>query len=53
MLQLLAWNPELGPNCANLPSVYDGFTVCLSPPGGTWVNPHPGFSANATTTSIE
>ncbi|OIW30099.1 hypothetical protein CONLIGDRAFT_702573 [Coniochaeta ligniaria NRRL 30616] len=53
VLQLVAWNPELGPDCANLNRLYDGYTLCLSPPGGAWVNPHPTPTANATTTSVE
>ncbi|KAK4097655.1 carbohydrate-binding module family 50 protein [Parathielavia hyrcaniae] len=53
ILQMVAWNPELGTDCANLDRQTQGYTVCLSPPGGSWVNPHPSSTANATTSSIE
>lgn len=51
--QLVSWNPSLGPECSNLPHLYDGYTLCFSPPGGAWVDPHPSSTAKATTTSIE
>jgi LysM repeat protein len=53
MLQLVAWNPELGTDCANINRQTAGYTVCLSPPGGSWSDPHPNSTASATTTSIE
>ncbi|KAK3319601.1 hypothetical protein B0T19DRAFT_467189 [Cercophora scortea] len=56
VLQLVAWNPELGTNCANLNRLSDGYTMCLSSPGGSWIDPHPSSSSltvNATTTSVD
>ncbi|KAK3371125.1 hypothetical protein B0T24DRAFT_721309 [Lasiosphaeria ovina] len=49
-LQLAAWNPELGTPCRlDRSRLYDGYTLCVSPPGGAWVNPRP--SASVTTTA--
>ncbi|KAG7291439.1 hypothetical protein NEMBOFW57_001458 [Staphylotrichum longicolle] len=53
VLQIVAWNPELGAGCVNLARQTEGYTVCLSPPGGSWVDPHPSSTAIVTTTSIE
>ena len=35
VLQLIAWNPELGTDCAKLDRQTTGYTVCLSAPGGS------------------
>ncbi|KAK4097652.1 carbohydrate-binding module family 50 protein [Parathielavia hyrcaniae] len=53
VLQIVAWNPELGTNCVNLARQAEGYTVCLSPPGGSWVDPYPSSATSATTTSTE
>jgi LysM repeat protein len=47
--QLISWNPELGTRCENI-AEYTGYTICLSNPGGSWVNPYPTTSTIATTT---
>ncbi|KAK4129151.1 carbohydrate-binding module family 50 protein [Parathielavia appendiculata] len=44
---------NLRADCANLDRQPAGYTVCLSPPRGSWVNPHASSSANATTTSVD
>lgn len=46
--QIVGWNPPLGPACGNIAS-YVGFAICVSVPGGAWVNPSP--SAVTTTTT--
>ncbi|GKT50970.1 uncharacterized protein ColSpa_11151 [Colletotrichum spaethianum] len=45
--QIVSWNPELGRSCQNVAD-YVGFVVCVSNPGGSWVDTHP--AATGTTT---
>lgn len=42
--QILAWNPVLGTSCTNI-GQYVGYVICVSNPGGTWVNPSPTTSS--------
>lgn len=40
--QLVSWNPEVGPLCGNIGKlVSKGMTLCVSNPGGDWVDPSP------------
>lgn len=39
--QLSGWNPSLDPKCNNIARSV-GFAICVSAPGGAWVNPNPG-----------
>ncbi|KAK8091449.1 hypothetical protein PG997_001810 [Apiospora hydei] len=41
--QLTSWNPSIGRKCNNL-AAYVGYVLCVSNPGGDWVNPEPGQS---------
>lgn len=36
--QMVSWNEELGLGCANIAD-YVGYEICVSQPGGAWVNP--------------
>ncbi len=48
--QLVSWNPELGEYCENIGDLAKGGQViCVSTPGGAWVNPFP--ETESTTTS--
>lgn len=38
--QLIAWNPSIGPKCSNIEQ-YIGYAICVSNPGGNYVNPSP------------
>ncbi|KAL6697209.1 hypothetical protein J3F84DRAFT_368307 [Trichoderma pleuroticola] len=38
--QLIAWNPSLGGKCSNIQQ-YVGYAICVSNPGGNYVNPSP------------
>ncbi len=50
--QLVSWNPELGEYCENIVALARGSQViCVSNPGGDWVNPSPDPEATSTTTS--
>jgi LysM repeat protein len=48
--QIVSWNPALGRGCANLAN-YVGYEICISNPGGSWVNPSPSLTTTASTTS--
>ncbi|KAI3336890.1 hypothetical protein HD806DRAFT_475086 [Xylariaceae sp. AK1471] len=37
--QLISWNPSLGVACQGL-SATVGFAICVSTPGGSWINPN-------------
>ncbi|KAI0857961.1 hypothetical protein F4860DRAFT_487726 [Xylaria cubensis] len=37
--QLISWNPSLGVGCQGL-SAAVGFVICVSTPGGSWINPN-------------
>ncbi|KAI6084419.1 hypothetical protein F4821DRAFT_280044 [Hypoxylon rubiginosum] len=40
--QLVSWNPEVGPVCGNIGKLASkGMTLCVSNPGGDWVDPNP------------
>lgn len=40
--QIITWNIDLGKYCENLSKLSsEGFVLCVSKPGGDWVNPHP------------
>jgi len=38
--QVVSWNPSLGRACQNLPQ-YIGYVICISNPGGSYINPSP------------
>jgi len=38
--QIAAWNPELGRGCNKI-SRWVGYVICVSSPGGEWINPSP------------
>jgi LysM repeat protein len=48
-VQIVSWNPVLGKDCGNLGS-YIGYPICVSTPGGDWVNPSPVPSTSEATT---
>ena len=48
-VQIVSWNPVLGENCGNVKS-YVGYPICVSTPGGDWVNPSPVPSTSEVTT---
>jgi len=48
--QITAWNPELGTSCTNI-GKYVGYVICVSNPGGTWVNPSSVTTSSAPTTT--
>lgn len=48
--QVVSWNPEVGEYCENLPRLaQDGHVICVSMPGGDWVNPFPETPEPTTT----
>jgi hypothetical protein len=50
--QIVSWNPELGEYCENIDMLAKGGQViCLSTPGGGWVNPFPEEPETTTTES--
>ncbi len=52
--QLVSWNPELGDYCENINNLAKGGQViCVSTPGGGWVNPSPNPEGQASTTTSE
>ncbi len=52
--QLVSWNPELGEYCENIVGLAkEGQVICVSTPGGGWVNPSPDLEGQATTTTSE
>ncbi|KAJ9143042.1 LysM domain-containing protein [Pleurostoma richardsiae] len=49
--QVISWNPELGQFCGNMDTIINKTMVlCLSNPGGSWVNPSPITTISASTT---
>lgn len=49
--QLVSWNPEVGPLCGNIAKLASkGMTLCVSNPGGEWVDPNPPPYPTSTTT---
>ncbi|RYN19897.1 hypothetical protein AA0119_g7532 [Alternaria tenuissima] len=50
-VQIVSWNPVLGKDCGNLGS-YIGYPICVSTPGGDWVNPSPVPSTSEATTPL-
>ncbi|KAK2037094.1 hypothetical protein LZ31DRAFT_613203 [Colletotrichum somersetense] len=46
--QIVSWNPELGRSCQNV-AKYVGFVVCVSNPGGSWVDTNPATTGTTTT----
>jgi LysM repeat protein len=48
--QIVSWNPALGRGCGNLAD-YVGYEICISNPGGSWVNPSPNLTTTASSTS--
>jgi hypothetical protein len=48
--QMIAWNPTLGPKCANIDR-HVGYVICVSNPGGDWTNPNPVPPTNSETRS--
>lgn len=46
-IQIISWNPALGSSCSNLANLV-GYVICVSNPGGTWVNPNPVTSSTTT-----
>lgn len=48
--QVVAWNWGLGTACQNLAS-YVGYAICVSNPGGNWVDPNPPTTTTGVTTS--
>lgn len=52
--QLVSWNPELGSFCGGLDKVANKtMAICLSTPGGPWVNPSPITTTATTTTTSQ
>ncbi|RYP41942.1 hypothetical protein DL768_010417 [Monosporascus sp. mg162] len=49
-VQLISWNLELGMDCSKMSSQV-GYVICVSNPGGDWVNPSP--MPPVTSTSFE
>jgi LysM repeat protein len=50
--QIVSWNPIVGVGCAMLPA-YVGFQICISNPGGTWVNPYTTSLSTAAITTYQ
>ncbi|KAM7184015.1 hypothetical protein V8F33_013246 [Rhypophila sp. PSN 637] len=49
-VQLVSWNPELGEYCEYLHRLAkEGHVICVSMPGGKWVNPNPETPVVTTT----
>lgn len=49
--QLIAWNPTLGPKCAHLDR-HVGYVICISNPGGDWVDTNPPPPITTETKSV-
>jgi len=51
--QLVSWNPELGEYCESLTTLAQGAgpVICVSQPGGGWVNPSPDTTAPTPTST--
>lgn len=49
--QVVTWNPEVGTQCTFM-STYVGYQICISTPGGAWVNPSPVTTTSSTTTYV-
>ncbi|KAI0400686.1 hypothetical protein F4802DRAFT_619562 [Xylaria palmicola] len=50
--QLVAWNADIGDYCDGIDKMIgEHLTVCVSNPGGEWVNPSPGNGPNPTETA--
>lgn len=48
-VQIVSWNPVFGEDCTKVKS-YVGYPICISTPGGDWVNPSPvPITSEATT----
>ncbi|KAI1108518.1 hypothetical protein F5Y14DRAFT_82245 [Nemania sp. NC0429] len=45
--QLIAWNPSLGIACQALSETV-GFAICVSTPGGSWINPNASDTSTLT-----
>lgn len=48
--QIVSWNPELGRDCQNIKR-HVGYAICVSSPGGEWVNPRPVDRPTSTSTT--
>jgi hypothetical protein len=47
--QIVSWNPEVGEYCGNIQNLINKTMVlCISTPGGGWVDPHPLASSMTT-----
>jgi LysM repeat protein len=44
--QIISWNPELGRSCQNVGRYVD-YVVCVSNPGGSWIDPDPSATSTA------
>jgi hypothetical protein len=50
--QIVSWNPEVGEYCENIDYLTTGGSVlCVSTPGGDWVNPEPEETPAETSTT--
>lgn len=48
-VQIVSWNPEVGETCGNIEKVANKTMVmCVSAPGGAWVNPSPPITTKST-----
>lgn len=50
--QIVSWNIEVGTYCDKIRRLAaNGFVICVSTPGGEWVNPHPELEPTPAPTS--
>ncbi len=49
--QIVAWNPPLGLGCQGLDKSV-GYVICVSPPGGAWVDPRPTTTTPKTRSAL-
>jgi hypothetical protein len=47
--QIVSWNPDFGKDCKRI-GQYVGYVMCISTPGGDWINPDPQPVPTPTTT---
>ncbi|KAH8812332.1 hypothetical protein F5884DRAFT_651841, partial [Xylogone sp. PMI_703] len=50
--QIVSWNAIVGVGCTKISS-YVGYQLCVSNPGGTYVNPYPSPTTATTSTSLQ
>ncbi|ORY04390.1 hypothetical protein BCR34DRAFT_57224 [Clohesyomyces aquaticus] len=49
--QIVSWNPEFGKDCGRIADNV-GYVMCISTPGGDWVNPSPAPVSTPTTITL-